>query len=447
MKGFINYINNTYKKQLGGSSSNKLCNYDFYDFIKKTLSDNNNNRATNFKIIYEFLLDIYNQEEDNFNNKLFCIILITFILEYEYYLIIFKNNYIEYGYNITENYQGKDPCLATYEEYIEDQKIKVRFNYDYNGYKIESLYDRIKSDKSIHYRSIIKHLSSNIDLLLDYFCEKIDYFFQKFIELLVNKLKKRYDNIELIMFQDKEINIDNINPNWLNEIQDKKYIDEIIKETIETYHDNKNQYIGEGNCFFSWLFIFYKKHQNDQESKNRSYLDYYGSCITSSLLEQFLLIKINIPVENINLILQNEIDYKDTESFLHDYHQLTQERLKKSIENRGKNKNENKIFVGYGISHWSSMLKKVDDNAIIKKKYITFRFGKDYNEDIFITYPLINIKKSPKEYFIAFVYECFDYYTELMNKNKDIIGNNYVEQIINFFNDERIKLFDDNIRI
>jgi hypothetical protein len=452
---FKDYINNLgLYNQSGGSKY--LCNSEFFNIIKETLT-RDDLRSKNFKEIYIILIQKYALLKELANDDLenqtkyardmfICIMLLSFLIEYEIHLLIFKDNKIEYGYNIDKEYKGKYPQLATYEEFIENQKLVVHYNYYDEGLKLIPLYNKKNVDDEYHhYRSIIKHLSSNIDLLLDYFCEKMDNFINTFLELLVKDLEIKFDNrVKDEMFENCIINIDNIKSNWMNSnyfINNKDEVDKSIIKIIKFFHNDTNKYIADGIGFFSWLFLFYKKGNTNKPS---NYLDYNGSCITSTLLEHFLLTIIYYPTDKINLVLQQEYDIIDKNKIppfdniqvpLHRYH---------LVENKGFYK-ENSLIIptfGYSISHWSTKIIKYSDN---QPEY--FRFFIKIDNSAFSYYPDINIIKNSKEYFIAFVYECFDYYTELMNKNKDIIGNNYVEQINKFFNDERIKLFDDNIRI
>ena len=181
----------------------------------------------------------------------------------------------------------------------------------------------------------------SIDQIIEEFSKRIDIIFTKFMNLFVNNLSvllnsnfdviknllvpiKHYDHgptrdpegVGARMDNVRVDDYDHIFVDWKERIVKrfdgkirKKDINNIFKETIEEFENNKTKYIMEGTGFFSFVFLKFmdkdfKKHPSLYKEQVHT-----GSCITYSLIEAYFMTKLHFNASHINLLLVTNTNY------------------------------------------------------------------------------------------------------------------------------------------
>ena len=87
-------------------------------------------------------------------------------------------------------------------------------------------------------------------------------------------------------------------------------INKIIGDTLTQFENNKSKYIAEGTGFFSFIFLKYVDAM--MSNKPSLYKDkvHNGSCITYSAIEAYILSRLHINGNHINLLLSSTKDAK-----------------------------------------------------------------------------------------------------------------------------------------
>lgn len=87
----------------------------------------------------------------------------------------------------------------------------------------------------------------------------------------------------------------------------RQQINTIIGNTLSSFENNKSKYIAEGTGFFSFIFLKYVDPKMSNTPSMYKDKVHNGSCITYSAIEAYILSKLHINGNHINLLLRNKI--------------------------------------------------------------------------------------------------------------------------------------------
>ena len=175
-------------------------------------------------------------------------------------------------------------------------------------------------------------ITNGIDEMLNYFTQSLDVFFNDFMNFLVDEIYTRI-NLGKLIFSKKEELIQEIVPvnsktpkhvngtfdfiyvDWKDRIKSKikntlrigdadytagKYsrrINNAIEQALYSVEDGGSKYIAEGTGFFSFLYLLPKPGVKKK---------YNGSCITYSMLELYIMARLHVHANNLNLDIESE---------------------------------------------------------------------------------------------------------------------------------------------
>lgn len=318
------------------------------------------------------------------------IIFLSFMLELELFSLVHIMN----GYNIVK------PNMTT----IQNESCPSIFPDGVNMFRF--------------YKSLISE--NNIFSLSEIFTLELDRLFSFFMRRLIRNLSKEVrrpikESVLLILteiipdvprftyedYQDNE-NITLykfIYVNWKIRLLHHlgiqiETINGIIEMTINEIQDKDAQYIAEGTGFFSFIFLGHIKTQKR----------HYGSCITYSILEFYIMSRLHTNGNNMKLILENQ----DPDNGPHEYWRYTQDALKKNF------------------SHWSTRFTLITGN-------INFRSVDPQKTEVSFIKP----DTSPNELFLkALIFPIFDSYNQYI----ECYGENEWKRIIKKFIDNRSRI-------
>jgi len=173
-------------------------------------------------------------------------------------------------------------------------------------------------------------VGNNIMSLFMTFTHNLDNIFNEFMIKLVSNISKHYgreyDDIlkYIVPIEDSRYKRDEfefIFKDWKNRIEKSMptvhkrqstigAINNIIKNTIEEIEQQDLNYIAESTGFFSYMYLV--------NPKNRSLS--YGSCITYSMFELYIMSRLHTNAQNMVLLIEKEHDHP------HRYWEITQKR-------------------------------------------------------------------------------------------------------------------------
>ena len=173
------------------------------------------------------------------------------------------------------------------------------------------------------YRDIIRDTPENI---LDIFTSRLDQVFERFMNTFVDEYSTKfrlpksdvYAKIVPINHDDHVAGtFDYIYVSWKeklcegdnNKLQE---LNKLLEETMTKIISTNTKYIAEGTGFFSFVFLYY----------NDPLTDHFGSCITYSMFEIYVMSRLHIHGNNINLVLESAQPRKP-----HEYWINTQKKL------------------------------------------------------------------------------------------------------------------------
>jgi hypothetical protein len=294
------------------------------------------------------------------------IIFLSYILELELFSLIHTKN----GYNILET-DGNT--------IINEQN--------------PSVFNEGDADDFRFYKQMINE--NNIFSLTHIFTDELDKLFNFYMRKLVINLSKeirrpRQDAVVLILSEiipdipDKPTYqnfMDNRNitlykfifVNWKNRLSSSlrisiETINQIIERTMIEIEDKDLEYTAEATGFFSFIFFGYTK------KKKR----HYGSCITYSILEFYIMSRLHTNGNNMKLFLENEIGI----DYTHDIWNYTQNEFK------------------FGVTHWSTQFTLITG-------IINFRSVFETKNEV----PFIKPDSTPNEMFLkALIFPILDNY-------------------------------------
>jgi hypothetical protein len=153
----------------------------------------------------------------------------------------------------------------------------------------------------------------------------------------------------------------------------KSQITNLINLSLESIVTNNTKYIAEATGFFSFIYMVNTNNPNST---------YYGSCITYSMIELYIMSRLHINGSNINLTLENQIAPN-----FHTYWKNTQQKL------------------NIGISHWTT--KFIFSNSKIINRSAFPNTGRTYN-----------FNNNRKQFLQALIYPIYDSYIQYIEINK-----------------------------
>ncbi|VBB17733.1 hypothetical protein YASMINEVIRUS_196 [Yasminevirus sp. GU-2018] len=291
------------------------------------------------------------------------------------------------------------------DNYVDDAGFVVQKN------RLESLnYDgKVLGDTRAY-----RFTTTDVVELLRNFGTRIDTMFLEFVNLLAKKLQSAFDpqdnmavrNILLEGYPNKtdvHVRVD-----WIARLIHKygtqlPVIKYIISDAINTYRDQKIIYYADGTGFFALMHLVPPLTSPGK---------FYGSCITMSQLELYFMTRLNIPQDDIKLVLQS-----GTPNRAHFYWRFVQSSLKKY----------NPSF--YSISHWAT--EAYDESMSFR---VTYDPG-------YITSGKLSFGANRAEFFKASVYQNYDAFNCYLDENKAHIDHKVDSEITRFIND-RIQYFE-----
>jgi hypothetical protein len=257
----------------------------------------------------------------NYHIQLCALMTMSFLFELELFLVL--HNYV--GYNTSSNIKNTLPLVFHHRELPMDHHNQQRF-----------------------YREIV---SQNIEILLTRFMITLDHIFEKFMDDLVTRIatktrqsvdtiyekivpmnhkykKTKYDFI-YVDWKDRIKSLEILSglmpgPEWITKKDDSNGIEfyaniqtgqrtwikpkykgsysTLINEAFEESMNNieagiGNKYIADGLGFFSFIFL----QPNDTSP-------YFGSCITSSMVELYFAARLHVHSNNLILNMEKESD-------------------------------------------------------------------------------------------------------------------------------------------
>lgn len=237
-----------------------------------------------------------------YHTNMVALIFLSFLLELEMFAL--THHIISYN---TESNPGRNTVPKLFQLTEREQKYRV-------------------------YRDIVNNSPNEI---VNIFTRKIDKIFYKFMDFLVQSIAETFamtkeDVCEKIVPNEHIEHVigtyDFIYVDWKERLSGgdrKKIIDinNLIKWALRKIEEDDTEYIADGVGFFSFIFLLngnYKK-------------EYYGSCITYTMFEIYVMSLLHVNGENINLLLENQ-KYGEQ----HEYWNHTQN------------------WIGHGLSHWAT---------------------------------------------------------------------------------------------
>ena len=358
----------------------------FNHIYRKLLVLFNSNRKTQQKFIS------YDDEElyfsplfHNYNINISALAFLSFLIEYQ----MFLNFYIDFN-----------PKELNYNTPNNKRNNSYR-SLNWKGPKIPRIYRN-----SIHKADII--------LIMNLFCSELDRLYSRFMVTLIsdlaNKLNSTYDKTKVLVLPPSSLNerllnqqtkFDYIYYNWKDRILQEsisneeltqiniKDIDNCIKDAILYTLDQTstdNQYATDATGFFSWMYLF------PYEEKNKS--KKFGSCITSTCLEVYLLHRIYEDPSNISIGIESHV------SGPHAFWKKTQEKT------------------GINMSHWTTIWYSYCKRDDKRWPYI-FRYmaGGTLQLDVASERGAINLQSNKKTFLQVLVYPIYDNYKEYIKTN------------------------------
>jgi len=273
----------------------KITEIKIPDLITKIVTNSNR------KKMIEYLLTLYTINTEYYHIEYSSFIYISFIIEFEYFLII----YSRYPYN-----------------YNEDGKRSL------NDFKI--LWDTNEILSTIYNK---KFKDNIVDILIDYI-DKIEKLYEQFINKLEQKFKDTYEDFDNTQFY----NISHIEDySHLNYefFKAKDKLDTII-DTIEEIYPTYNP---QSNSFFDYVF-----------SNNNS-----CSCISYTMIDFYLLSRLHLT--NFVLFLQKKVEIHKIDETKDDDTKLEE------VSVYNKPNTQQKLYLRLPATHWSTLYR--EDNGDI----------------------------------------------------------------------------------
>ena len=264
-------------------------------------------------------------------------------------------------------------------------------------------------------------MERNISTLAKTFATEFDDYFNLFMNTFIDNLNLKisinkdsiYKSIVPHEHKDHIANTyDFIFKDWFDRFVRLGYtpdhIIEALKDTMNQIESQGTQYIAEGTGFFSFIYLLYPGFPKAN----------FGSCITYSLFELYIMSRLHVPAKDMNLVLEND-NTSGTET-IHAHWRYTQTTLRSVLR------------PPHAISHWSTQF-------TIMGKIIKFR-------DAFTPVcAVLNFKDQRKEMLYALLLPILDSYNVYISKNSTKLPPTIIPLLYRFIEDRKRKL-DDIIR-
>jgi len=337
--------------------------------------------------------------QSNYTVSITFFVFLSFMVEYFLFIVVYQNERLYQSYKIEFNYNTLDNKRNNY---------KNIWNWD----------QAIENNQQLNYKVYRKNIEDfSIGELLSEFCLELDRLYYRFIITIIFNLKfytkMDIEELKKIIFpsidlkrkiETTENKYEHIYPNWKDRINqmtglEKSKINQIIKTSLfsVTDHSSKidNEYTPDATGFFSWMYLVPARFRKQQNDKNMSLK--FGSCITNTYLENYLLIRINENPEDVGVGLES-----DGERW-HKYWGVTQGVLSEEGKHNA-------------ISHWFTIWKKIKTETFREASgFVIHPLSKNkYNE----IKPVLNIKNNTKKMILALICPIFDSYYSYCSKNQ-----------------------------
>ena len=289
--------------------------------------------------------------------------------------------------------------------------------------------------RDISYKVINSNLSDMFTTLTNKLDRYFDSFMDEFITLILRKFFgtiNEIDDIKKIILNIKpgESEYSHIHIDWKNKliktiilkdprIYNYKCANTIIKQLIHEVLYNFNSkipYIPEGNGFFSFMYLVDSRMKPD---------DNYGSCITYSIVEMYIMSRLHIDMKNIKLELESHDPY-----IMHSVWKFTQYKLQEELRDPINKKERS-------ISHWTSSYFNTD--TIKMREAFPDKHG---NGDIIKTFNFMENKKQIFKALNYCIYDTFIEYITINYNDKDYSMNLDSITRINLFYIRRIDFWE-----
>ena len=289
---------------------------------------------------------------------------------------------------------------------------------------LKTNFERCSSKKQCTTTRIYKDsiMVPDIKTLAQTFALQFDNYFNLFMNTFINNLNLKipidkdliYKSIVPHEHKDHIANTyDFIFKDWFDRFQKLGYthdhITEALKDTMNQIESQGTQYIAEGTGFFSFIYLLYPGFPKAN----------FGSCITYSLFELYIMSRLHVPSEDMNLVLEN--DNTSGIETIHAHWTYTQTTLRSVLR------------PPHGISHWSTQF-------TIMGKIIKFRNA------FTPVCAVLNFRDQRKEMLYALLLPILDSYNVYISKNSTKLPLTIIQLLYRFIEDRKRKL-DDIIRI
>jgi len=366
--------------------------------------------------------------EINYTVSITFFVFLSFIVEYFLFIIVYQKINIINPNTITFNYNTLNEKRNNYNNIWKNSTIAT------NPLNNQNLTEKM-------YRKNLEDMS--INQLLSEFCLDLDRLFYRFMVTIIFNLKiktsKKIKELKKYIFPDNlkrknettESKYENIYPDWKDKIKaftgiSDLELNNIIKKSLEHIADHTskidNEYTPDATGFFSWMYLLPEKRRRERNDQNTALK--FGSCITNTYLEIYLLIRINEDPSNVGVGLESQNNTR------HNYWINTQNELQS--QSPGFNNH---------ISHWFTIWKDSPANITLFREAPGFQvhhLSKNAVTDTFLT--TLNIKnKNQKKMIQSLILPIFDSYSEYCRQNptlnnKLIVINDLVSDFIKELN-------------
>ena len=253
------------------------------------------------------------------------------------------------------------------------------------------------------YKDDILDIPENI---AEKFGKELDNMFDKFMSDFIKNLSSKFPHININNIYNSIVPHEYVNhrepydfifKDWIERLKtlgiDIISIKTALYQTMKTLQAAGTEYIAEGTGFFSLIYLNFPGKRDAK----------FGSCITYSLFELYIMSRLHITAENLKLVL--EIEPVGGIEKIHRIWTYVQTKLELNLR------------PPHAVSHWSTEF-NIDGNLI--------KFRNMFNPPSAI----LNFRDNRKEMYYALLYPIIDsYYTYIMKSSLDII---YKSKIINF---------------
>lgn len=255
------------------------------------------------------------------------------------------------------------------------------------------------------------------------FCKDLDEYFNNILNKIEIDMVQYLQALNIIDIDVYKImspsDVIDVNKKWFSIYTDWKIrfakhirstvnipVNTIIEKINDIIYDKLShveKYIAEGTGFFSWMYLLDTRPGHNNQ-------DHYGSCITSTYIEHYILYRLHHMSKSIKLVLQSK------DGNVHRHWDRTQIGVYDRLNNDNKS-----------ISHWAT-------------QYGNHKFRVFEHEDdgeIWVTHKAFSLYDDKISYFKALVYPIIDSYKQYWKINS---GPSITQHEIQFLNKMSVEL-------